>query len=298
VRAEGLGPDASATIPAPDDAVRATVRALGKRYGRHVALDGVNFELAAGEVVGVVGPNAAGKSTLLACLAGTARHEGSATAHGRVAFLPQRAQLPGPATVAEVLSLFSALRPQGADVAELPADFLPAADRRVSQLSGGQRQRVALAAVLGGAPDLILLDEPTANLDPPSRETFFTAVEAHRANGAAVLIASPVAVDVLTGVDRVLVLEAGRLVEDRAAPEYLASLEMTIWVRLVPGRSAETLGALPGVRRTAERGQWIEVDTIEASSLPLLEALRAAGIGADEIRIGMQSGARSPGRKS
>jgi ABC-2 type transport system ATP-binding protein len=285
----------SAATPAEP---RAAAHGLGKRYGEHLALDDVSFEVRAGEVVGVVGPNAAGKSTLLACLAGTARCTGTATAYGRVAFLPQRAQMPGAATVAEVLALFAALRPSGDEVASFPETFLPGLDRRVSQLSGGQRQRVALAAVLGGAPQLILLDEPTANLDPPSREAFFAAVEAHRANGAAVMIASPVAVDVLTGVDRVLVLDGGRLAEDRPAPEYLASLEMTIWVRAATGRSAASLAGLPGVRRAAERGSWIEVDTIEAASLPLLEALRAAGVPSDEIRIGMQSGARSPGRGS
>lgn len=275
--------------------IRAAARDIGKRYGQHAALDDVTFEVAAGEVVGVTGPNAAGKSTLLGCLAGTTRHTGSATANGQVAYLPQRVQMPGQATVSEVLELFASLRPAGPDVARLPDEFLPSGERRIAQLSGGQRQRVALAAVLGGAPGLVLLDEPIANLDPPSRDAFFAAVEAHRANGAAVLIASPVAVDVLTGVDRVLVLEGGRLTQDLPAPEYLASLEMTLWVRLTPGRTPETLAALPGVLRATERGAWIAVDTIEAASVPLLEALRATGVGSDEIRIGMQNVPRSPG---
>jgi len=283
-----------------DLAPRARVVDLHKAYGQHRALEGVNFEVRAGGLVGVVGPNAAGKSTLLACLAGTATYTGVVERPVRIAFLPQRAQLPAAATAGEVLDLFVALHGTQGPGSAWPEGFLPPLERRMGQLSGGQRQRLALAAVLGGEPDLILLDEPTANLDPGSREAFWAAIAAHCARGAAVLIASPVALDVLASVDRVLALDAGRLVGDQPAAAYLAGLEMSVWVLAAPGRTPSELAALPGAVRATPRGEWVVIESTEAASVGLLEALRGMGVRSEEIRISAQAalaGARavSPG---
>ncbi len=279
-----------------DPATHARVAGLHKAYGQHRALDRISFEVSAGQLVGVVGPNAAGKSTLLACLAGTATYVGVVERPARIAFLPQRAQLPASATAGEVLALFAALHGASGPASSWPDGFLPPLERPMGQLSGGQRQRLTLAAVLGGEPDLVLLDEPTANLDPNSREAFWSAIAAHCARGAAVLIASPVVLDVLASVDRVLALDAGRLVRDQPAAEYLAGLEMSVWVLAAPGRTRSELAALPGAVRAAQRGEWVVIESTEAASVGLLEALRALGVRSDEIRIGaLGARAASPG---
>jgi ABC-2 type transport system ATP-binding protein len=272
-----------------------SVTGLRRAYGSHVALDGVSFEVPRGRIVGLVGPNAAGKSTLLRCLAGTTRGSGRvALPDGtRVAYLPQRPELPDAATVGEVLSLFAAL-----DGGAMPPDrlldgFLPPRERRMDQLSGGQRQRVALAAVLTGGPNLILLDEPTATLDPEGRDALFDALELERARGAAVLVASPVAVDVLTAVDHVIALEGGLLAFDGPAADYLAGLDVTLWVRVASDRAPADLAQLAGVRRASRRGDWIGLLTREAATVTVLDQLSALGIAQDDIRIGDSGLARS-----
>jgi ABC-type multidrug transport system ATPase subunit len=276
------------SISAPDAPPSVSVTRLSRAYGSHLALDGVSFDLPRGRIVGLVGPNAAGKSTLLGCLAGTVRSSGRVNlADGtRVAYLPQRPELPAAATVDEVLSLFAALDSGAMPPAHLLDGFLPPRERRMGQLSGGQRQRVALAAVLTGKPNLILLDEPTANLDPDGRDALFDALELERAHGATVLLASPVAVDVLMAVGHVLALDGGRIVFDGPAGDYLAGLEVTVWVRTTLGRVPAELTRLPGVRRASSRGDWISIVTSEAGTVTVLEQLRAMGIGPDDIRIG------------
>jgi ABC-2 type transport system ATP-binding protein len=266
-----------------------TVTELRRTYGRQLALDGVSFELPAGQMVGVVGPNAAGKSTLLGCLAGTvpaAAGRVTLPDGARVAYLPQRPELPAAASVDEVLTLFAELDSGTMPPYQLLDGFLPPRDRRIGQLSGGQRQRVALAAVLTGRPDVILLDEPTANLDPRARDLLFEALELERARGATVLLASPIAVDVLMAVGHVLALEGGRIVFDGPAADYLAGLEVTVWVRSAPAREPTVLAELPGARKAVRRGEWIAISTREAGTVTLLEALRAHGIAPDEMRIG------------
>jgi ABC-2 type transport system ATP-binding protein len=283
------------TVIAAESAPMVSVTGLSRSYGAHLALDAVTFRLPPGRIVGVVGANAAGKSTLLGCLAGTVVGSGSVTlADGtRVAYLPQRPELPAAATVQEVLSLFAALDSGAMPPPQLLEGFLPPRERRIGQLSGGQRQRVALAAVLTGRPDLVLLDEPTANLDPAGRDALFDALELERARGATVLVASPIAVDVLMAVGHVLALEGGRLVFDGSSADYLAGLEVTVWVRAAPGRIPTELARLRGARHASQRGEWISIATREAGTVILLEQLRTMGIGPDEIRIGESGMTRS-----
>ncbi len=159
-------------------------RGLGMTYGRRggarTALDGCSFRLPAGRVCALVGPNGAGKSTLLNLAAGLARPSaGSLTVLGsadpsavrdRVAYVPQDKPLYPQLTVADTLWAGGELNPGrwDAGIAGRIAGPLPQG-ARVRTLSGGQRTRLALALALGKRPELMLLDEPMADLDPPPR---------------------------------------------------------------------------------------------------------------------------------
>jgi ABC-type multidrug transport system ATPase subunit len=216
-----------------ETAARLVARGLGKSYGELMALDAVDLDLPGGVVVAVVGSNGAGKSTLLGCLAGILRHRGSAVldgrpirpGEGRTAYLPQRLRLPATATVGDVQGLFRSLAGSTGDRVPAPDGFLPDPERRIGELSGGQAQRVALVGALVGAPDLILLDEPLANLDDAARETATALLEAHREAGAIVMIASPAAHDVLLVADVAIRVEGGRVSAPSSPAALLAALE-------------------------------------------------------------------------
>ena len=151
---------------------------VAKSYGSVDVLRGVELRLSPRTLVAIAGSNGVGKSTLLGCLAGTIHHAGHVTldgkpvgsaTRGRVAYLPQRLRLPAASSGNEVMRLFGAMARGHGQRAEVPEGFLPDMGKPIGQLSGGQAQRVALAAILQGDPDLILLDEPFANLDDDAR---------------------------------------------------------------------------------------------------------------------------------
>lgn len=266
---------------------------ISKSYGALQVLREVDLSLAAGSLVAVAGSNGVGKTTLLSCLAGIVRHEGTVmldgervggATRGRIAYLPQRLRLPGSSSGREVMKLFGAL--SGArDRVELPAGFLPSLAKPVGQLSGGQAQRVALAAVLQGRPDVVLLDEPFANLDDDACEQAHALLSAHRDAGATVLIASPTALDLLAMIDRVLLIEDGRIAFDGAPARYAGRLEMTVWVK--PGDvAAERLAALDHVLRARAEGDWVALECHEDRAIGLLRDLESLGVPAEQVRLG------------
>jgi len=214
------------------------VHALRKAYGSRTVLDGISFEIAEGTLTALVGPNGAGKSTLLRCVAGVTPYEGRITrfdglraACGAIAYLPQSPRLPADATVAEIVAVFAADRADAAVAlapnrarADAAVAFAPDPGRRAGTLSGGECQRAALAALLAMRPRLLLLDEPTADLDSAARRDLLLALTAARDRGAAVVLTTPApqAVDLVATVDRVLAIEAGRIVADATPAAYLA----------------------------------------------------------------------------
>lgn len=219
-----------------ETASRLVIRGLGKRYGERQALDGLDLDLPGSSLLAVVGANGAGKSTVLGCLAGVLRHAGTAVLDGRllssgdrrIAYLPQRLRLPATATVGDVLDLFRSLAGPVPDRAPPPEGFVPDRTRRIGELSGGQAQRVALVAALMGAADLLLLDEPLANLDDDARATANQLFRAHRDGGAIVLVASPATRDVLASADLAARVEEGRLAALGPAKAFLANLEPAV----------------------------------------------------------------------
>jgi ABC-type multidrug transport system ATPase subunit len=194
------------------------LRAAGvaRRYGAVEALAPTDFELCGGETVALVGPNGAGKSTLLALLAGALEPTaGRVDAPVRTGWVPQRPAHYGRLTARENLELFARLEgvadARGAAGALLERFSLPP-DQPSGELSVGNRQRLNVALALLGEPRVLLLDEPTAPLDPGQRRRLWGVVDGLRAEGGAAVFATQNVEEVPAHADRVLVLQGGRVV--------------------------------------------------------------------------------------
>ena len=197
--------------------LRAT--ALGKRFGDRVALRDITFELASGEILAVIGPNGAGKTTLLSLLAGAiSPSEGSvgAPAGERIGWVPQQTAVYSKLSVVENLQLFARLE-RVADPASAVAAMLEQtalsdrADEQLGRLSGGNRQRVNIAVGLLADPAVVLLDEPSASLDPRQRERLWRFIAARARLGTSIVFATHDIAEAERYADRVLVLADGEL---------------------------------------------------------------------------------------
>ncbi|HVS84060.1 MAG TPA: ABC transporter ATP-binding protein [Gaiellaceae bacterium] len=194
------------------------LRAAGvaRRYGAVEALAPTDFELQAGETVALVGPNGAGKSTLLALLAGSlAPSEGRVEALARTGWVPQRPAHYGRLSARENLELFGRLEGVAdarAAAAALVERFSLPPDQPSGELSVGNRQRLNVALALLGEPRVLLLDEPTAPLDPGQRRRLWEVVDELKSGGGASVFATQNVEEVPAHADRVLVLQGGRIV--------------------------------------------------------------------------------------
>jgi ABC-type multidrug transport system ATPase subunit len=197
--------------------VKVLIRALAvaRRYGDVEALAPTHVELVAGETVALVGPNGAGKSTLLALLAGAIEPTaGTIETHARVGWVPQRPAHYARLSARENLELFARLervRDPGRAATNLIERFSLPNDRPSGDLSVGNRQRLNVALALLGGPRVLLLDEPTAALDPGQRRRVWDVVDALRSEGGAACFATQ-NLEEVEHADRVLVLLDGRVV--------------------------------------------------------------------------------------
>jgi ABC-2 type transport system ATP-binding protein len=227
------GPPSGGSVPT------IAVRHLRKVYGEVVAVDDVSFEIAAGSTTALLGGNGAGKTTTISMLmglvvptSGTAHVLGADMARERhkvlhrMNFESPYADIPKRLTVTENLEVFGRIygvrdirRRIGALTEELRMEEI--VDREYGKLSAGQRTRVSLAKALLNAPELLLLDEPTASLDPDTADWVRGMLEEYRLKrGAAILLASHNMAEVERLADRVIMLEKGRIVADET-PEAL-----------------------------------------------------------------------------
>jgi ABC-2 type transport system ATP-binding protein len=207
---------------------------LSKRYGRTVALDSLNLAINEGEVYGYLGPNGAGKTTTIRLLLGLHRPSaGRATlfgvdawadpvrAHRRVAYVAAEPYLWPSLTAAQTLDFLARLH-RGVDTGyrdQLVDRFALDTSKKLRALSKGNRQKVQLIGALATRADLLLLDEPTAGLDPLMEMVFRQCVQEAKARGQTVFLSSHVLSEVEVLCDRVGILRQGRLVEQGTLAE-------------------------------------------------------------------------------
>ncbi len=249
------------------------------RYGSHPAVDGVSLSIRRGEIVGLLGPNGSGKSSTLAAAAGILDpFEGCVSVDGirriddpwgfarRIGLVPQEPALYDELSAEANLLFFGRLYGLGGldlrkrvDHALARVRLIDRSEDRVGTFSGGMKQRLNLAAALLHGPLVLLLDEPTAALDPASRDALFADLHDLREAGHAILLSTHHLDEAESGCDRIAVLEAGRLVAC-GTPQDL--------IRRQPGNRAilyahmrETLPRffVRGLQHRADEGVEIEV---------------------------------------
>ena len=208
----------STTAAAGDSLATLAARGLTKRFGARTALHGVSFEVHPGEIVGVIGPNGAGKTTLLSILAGILEpSEGELTVAPRqLGWVPQQPAIYSKLSVAENLRLFAQLEkipdPDAAvDRMLHQAGLEDRAGEQVGRLSTGNQQRVNIAIGLLGDPSALLLDEPSASLDPRQRERLWLFIGSLAERGTAIVFSTHNVAEVERYASRVLTLVDGEL---------------------------------------------------------------------------------------
>jgi ABC-2 type transport system ATP-binding protein len=279
-------------------------RAVVKRYGDVLAVDGLDLEVARGECFGLLGPNGAGKTTTIEMLeglltpdAGEVRVLGhtwrdAAQLRPRLGIQLQETQLAEKLSVEETLRLFRSFYPHGPRIDELLALVGLESKRSawVGKLSGGQKQRLSVACALAGRPDVLFLDEPTTGLDPQSRLQLWDVLERFKAGGGTILLTTHYMDEAATLCDRVGIVDRGRLIALGTPAALVASLGTPHLVEVTVADdavlpSAEGFAALAGVRDVRLAPPQVSLGSVAIhETIPaVLDALGRAGIGVREL---------------
>lgn len=273
------------TTQAPSTAI--SMQQVVKSYGRVRALDGLDLEVARGEVHGFLGPNGAGKSTTIRILLGILRHDSgrirllgddpwsrAVSLHRRLAYVPGDVELWPGLSGGEAIDLFARLR-GGVDTRkrdELIERFDLDPRKKGRTYSKGNRQKVALVSALASDVELLLLDEPTAGLDPLMEAEFQDCIREVKAEGRTVLLSSHILAQVEALADRVSIIRAGRIVETGALAElrHLARTTLTVQVE----RDIPVLETMDGVHDLVREGPKLH---FSADTAQLPQIMRTLG---------------------
>lgn len=246
------------------------IQSLTKRFGRLKAVDDLSFDVQAGEAVALWGINGAGKTTVIRCLIGLLRCKGEMFVAGKsfqkegkavrrlIGYVPQELAYYNDMTAINTLRFFARLKktdPANAKSVLAEVGLVEHGTKRIGALSGGMKQRLALAIALLADPPLLILDEPTSNLDAEARNTFLVLLQGLKAKGKTILFTSHRIEEVLALADRVLVLKAGRLDKELTAQELAKKVGNKTLLRLylTPEQTNSALELLCGEGFTAER---------------------------------------------
>jgi ABC-2 type transport system ATP-binding protein len=288
------------------------VRGLRKAFGPVVAVDGIDLEVARGEIFGLVGPDGAGKTTAIRMLVGViAAEAGAAAVAGfdlarepeevkrRIGYMSQRFSLYGDLTVAENLRFFANLfHVPRSEFRRREAELLgfsrlePYRDRLAQNLSGGMKQKLALACTLVHTPEVLFLDEPTTGVDPVSRRDFWKILYELLKGGVTIFVSTPY-MDEAERCARVALMDRGRihLCDTPAALKLRMRGELVEAVAQPQRRAREALAGFPGLLGIQVFGDrlhvWLRAGAGGAAAVRAW--LDARGVAVDDAR-GVQPG--------
>jgi ABC-2 type transport system ATP-binding protein len=283
------------------------LEAVARRYGAVTAVHAVSFEVARGEMFGLIGPDGAGKTTTLRLVLGLlAPHAGRVRTldldprkerrrlSGRVGYLSQRFSLYGDLTVDENVAFFGRIhgvpdwQPRRDRLLDL-VRLTPFRGRLADKLSGGMKQKLALACTLVHTPELLVLDEPTTGVDPVSRRDFWRLLSSLQRDGLTLLLTTPY-LDEAERCSRVALMDRGRLLVTAAPDALRAAAGAAVEVLARPYReAAEWLRRRPEVEDVEAFGERLHASLArgaadEAAVARLDAGLRAAGLQVQSVR--------------
>lgn len=289
----------ASTIPAPADPLVAAetvvcARAVTKHYGAVHAVDGIDLDIARGELFGLIGHNGAGKSTLFKMMLGlipltsgeiridhaSVSGSGFRAVRRKIGYLPENVVLYDNLTGLETLQFFSRLK--GAPLQDCaPAldrvGLTHAATRRVREYSKGMRQRLGFAQALLGRPQILFLDEPTTGLDPEAIRDFYAILRGLRAEGVTMVLTSHILAEIQERVDRLAIMADGRIRAIGTVQALREQMDLPLWfdVRIAPEHFdavRAALGHLPISAIEAHDGH-VSVQCRRETKMAVLEAL-------------------------
>lgn len=279
------------------------IGALTKRYGRNEVLSDFSLSVASGESVALWGPNGAGKTTVVRCLLGLIGYDGTIELDGlnvkkypkatrqRIGYVAQELSFYDDLTVLELLDFSADLRRLNTERVDIVIDEVDLADhvdKKVAELSGGLKQRLGLAAALLPDPPVLLLDEPTSNLDANARDAAIRLLDRLRNQGRTLIVTSHHMEEVGMLVDRVIGMENGRITIECDPTDLAERLGIRAWLQLVltNGSTQAAVDILTAAGFTARRNpRGVLVEVPAQGKGRAVATVQQAGIEIEDLEV-------------
>lgn len=279
------------------------IRSLTKTYGKVEVVSDIDLDIAVGESIALWGPNGAGKTTVVRCMLGLVTYDGSITiggldarTHGKavraaMGYVPQELSFYDDMSVYELLDYSAALRfvpPERVDEVCEIVDLTRHMDKKVRELSGGLKQRLGIASALIPDPPILLLDEPTSNLDARARESAIALLEGLRHEGRTLVVTSHHIEEMAMLVDRVVAMEEGRVTVICDPSDLADELGLKAWLHLIldngdASTALEILRANGFAARMNSTGVLVEVSAQGKGDA--VAALHTAGMNIRDLEV-------------